>query len=166
MSAVVAHLEKDKLPHPLTGQLLSVGGFLDHNHADLLPEDIHQCWRQELASHSYNTDAVVLSARTTQSIMAQLAADSRDARISPCLFSKASFDGLPDAYLQIAGQDIFRDDGVLYAKQLQRGGAKTKVRTFPAVPHAWWEFEALDEAEEFLPDLVKGVKWLLEQHRP
>lgn len=45
-----------------------------------------------------------------------------------------SFEELPTAYIQVAGADIMRDDGILYEKKLREGGAKTKIDVYVLSP--------------------------------
>lgn len=92
-----------------------------------------------------------------------LEVDSSNPLFSPCLFPASSFENLPPAYVQVAGQDPFRDDELLYVKQLERAGVANRVKLYPGLPHAFFEFDDLDATKEFVPDLTEGVKWVLAQ---
>ena len=46
--------------------------------------------------------------------------DESDWRVSPLLAEKHA--GLPPTYIQVAGSDILRDEGIAYAKVLQQAG--------------------------------------------
>ncbi|KAH8100021.1 Alpha/Beta hydrolase protein [Cristinia sonorae] len=83
---------------------------------------------------------------------------------SPLLYPKRHI--LPPTYLQIAGLDPLRDEGILYERLLREAGVKTRISIYPGVPHgfhlAWPHMTASQKCEE---DLKAGVKWLLELHR-
>jgi acetyl esterase/lipase len=83
--------------------------------------------------------------------------------LSPALFPADSFEGLPPVYSEITGQDPFRDDGLLYIKQLERANVKTKVKVYPGMPHAFFEYPMLEETKNYVPALTEGVQWVLQQ---
>jgi acetyl esterase/lipase len=68
MSAVVTHLaKKDRLSPPITGQLLSVGWYLDQAHKNIL--DVPQEWKDEITSEVDNAEAAIVSKRTIDAII-------------------------------------------------------------------------------------------------
>jgi acetyl esterase/lipase len=52
-------------------------------------------------------------------------ANVRNPHISPLLAT--SHQGLPAAYLQVAGMDPLRDEGMMYEQVLRESGVKTKM---------------------------------------
>ncbi|CAK7213316.1 hypothetical protein SBRCBS47491_001764 [Sporothrix bragantina] len=66
-----------------------------------------------------------------------------------------TFAGLPQAFLQIAGFDPLRDEGLAVAEKLQRDGVPTEVHIYPGLPHF---FSAL------LPDLAQTKKYQARQN--
>ena len=57
----------------------------------------------------------------------------------------ADLTGLPDAYMDIGGLDIFRDEDLTYARRLSDAGVSTEFHLHPGCPHA---FEALAHGAE------------------
>jgi acetyl esterase/lipase len=53
------------------------------------------------------------------------------------------FKDLPNAYIEIGEMDIFRDEAVVYARQLLKAGISTELHVHPGVAHAF---------EAFVPD--------------
>lgn len=45
--------------------------------------------------------------------------------------------GLPPAYIDVGGLDIFRDEDVAYATRLARSGVPAELHVLPGVPHAF-----------------------------
>ncbi len=74
--------------------------------------------------------------------------------VSPILADK--FIGLPEALFILAECDVYVDDGLIYANQLQTAGIKVNCKVYEGMPHAFIlrtyaeTFEALDEICRFL----------------
>ncbi|GJJ13699.1 hypothetical protein Clacol_007955 [Clathrus columnatus] len=84
--------------------------------------------------------------------------------VSPILAE--SFEGLPPAYIQIAGLDILRDEAFLYERLLKEAGVLTKVDVFgeryAGLPHGFHvDFKDLEETKRQERDFVDGLDWLL-----
>lgn len=77
----------------------------------------------------------------------------------PILFE--SHEGLPRAYIEVTGCDPFRDEGIIYGKILARNGVETKLKIFPGLPHAFYEFKQWEAAKEWVPSIVEGARYLL-----
>jgi len=81
---------------------------------------------------------------------------------SPLLTEPLS--GLPAAYFQIAGGDVFRDEGLLYAQLLEESGVPTKFDVYPGLPHGFSQiFPELEASKKWHQDNTKGMQWLLSQ---
>ncbi|KAL4783340.1 Alpha/Beta hydrolase protein [Aspergillus varians] len=71
---------------------------------------------------------------------------------------------LPPAYVQIAGLDPLRDDGLIYERYLRDHGVKTRLQVYPGVPHCHYAFfPELESSRKFRRDVPLGVGWLLGQ---
>ena len=76
--------------------------------------------------------------------------------------SPTAFKGLPRAFVQVAGKDLIRDDGILYARALADHGVETRLAVYPGVPHAfWYAFPQLKQSRELMTDIAVGAAWLL-----
>ncbi|KAL3464594.1 Alpha/Beta hydrolase protein [Aspergillus heterothallicus] len=50
------------------------------------------------------------------------------------------FDGLPPAYIDVGGVDMFRDESVAYAAEIMKAGINVELHVYPGVPHGFEAF--------------------------
>lgn len=56
---------------------------------------------------------------------------------------QTDYHGLPAAYIEVGGLDIFRDEDIEYAQQLSRAGVPTELHVHPGLPHGFEVLGAL-----------------------
>ena len=108
--------------------------------------------------------------------------------VSPLLAD--SFAGLPAAYIQVAGADPLRDEGLCYAERLEEDGVPVKLdmsaffnlsplivvcvaygifmndfsHRYPGVPHGFVNyFPELKICQKWEDDFDQGLHWLLQK---
>ncbi|KAL4908556.1 hypothetical protein BDW74DRAFT_188495 [Aspergillus multicolor] len=146
---------KNNLSPPITGLWVSVP--VTTLTADGIPEQYRDMW----VSRTQNGNAPVLDVADIKfaedAVLPDLQSDLFSPYAHPHLASR-----LPRAYVQVAGLDPLRDDGLVYERYLRDNGVETRLDVYPGVPHCHYAFfPQLKESKRFCADVLVGVGWLL-----
>ncbi|KAK1992600.1 alpha/beta hydrolase fold-3 domain-containing protein [Colletotrichum falcatum] len=143
------------LAPPLTGLWLCVPAIAEE---DAVPAK----YRDLLFSKEQNAEAPVLDAATFRRVTAAYAPDAGSPDYSP-FNSGAPHKGMPPTFLQVAGKDILRDDGLVYERALREHGVDTRLEVYPGAPHGHIAFqgESVGSSVKARVDVYKGLAWLL-----
>ncbi|OTA68563.1 hypothetical protein K449DRAFT_412375 [Hypoxylon sp. EC38] len=88
--------------------------------------------------------------------------DENDLRLNPGYASSSQVAGFPPTVCAVAGLDLFRDEGLLYAKALVEAGVPTDVHMFPGLPHSFATvFPSLSESKRWNTVMDEGILWTL-----
>ncbi|KAL4242700.1 AB hydrolase superfamily protein [Abortiporus biennis] len=135
----------------ITGQLMQIPSI------GFIPEQ----YKSEIYSHEQHKNGHTLTESQRVVFARAYKADPQSPLYSPLLAS--SHKNLPPAYFQVSGQDLLRDDGLLYEKVLRENGVKTKLDIYPGYPHGGHNMLfGLEITKKFERDFVQGVKWLID----
>lgn len=163
LSIVTAHRSvKEKLFPPITGVLATIPVCMSE---ETVPEKYKHLW----VSRKQNIDSPGspgLDSKSVGGYEALYQQDFLSEDFSP-FKSPAPFSALPRTYVQVAGLDILRDDGVIYAKTLADHGVEVKFDAYPGVPHGhfnlWPHLKQSVKAQE---DIIWHAGWLLGREVP
>ncbi|KAJ6552732.1 Alpha/Beta hydrolase protein [Mycena capillaripes] len=154
-AAIVVHRARDDpffTTCKLTGHILQIPALM---HPEAYPEE----YKADLLSLEQNKDAPIVPRANIDFFFDCLQVKPSNPEISPLLLSHHN---LPAAYIQVAGLDPFRDEGLLYARLLRESGIKTKFDVYPGVPHAFnVSFPQLAMSRKWETDIRVGIRWLL-----
>ncbi|KZT37101.1 Alpha/beta hydrolase fold-3, partial [Sistotremastrum suecicum HHB10207 ss-3] len=158
LAASIAHITRDDstFKTKFTGQFLQLPMLC---HVDAHPNELGSEFNSMFEPDQYNTP---LHGRQAFQKMWEMygAPDPEDPKVSP-LCTK-SFNNLPASYIQIAGQDPLRDEGLLYSEALTDNSVSVKVDVYPGCPHGFAASHPETTAsKKYKADAVVGLKWLV-----
>lgn len=136
---------------PIYGVILNVPLVCDYRH---LPQE------PSFTSYDQCTNALLSSGemRAVWDLIIPSPTIGCDPKASPLL---GDVTHLPKHLVFVAGQDPLRDEGLAYARKLQRAGVQVKTHVYPGVPHSFAEFWELDATKRFWRDFTEGLReWL------
>ena len=152
---------------PLTGQWAAYPVFA-HGAArgesdELVPEakKYGDIWG---VSWEQNADGVVLDAKSAEVLFGWYEPDFASPLFNP-LSNVGEFElgKMPRAFVQVAGMDLTRDDGLVFAYALEDAGVEVRLMAYKGVPHSFSGFfPSLEVSKRAMVDLAKGFAWMLD----
>merc|ERR1711881_405688 len=163
ISAVLGALARDeKLEPPLTGLYLCVPAVLN-------PDHVPERYKPEYFSWTENTIDPVLknpggpAGEVHKALKEVVGLDLESSLFDPT-YSKNGLKGYPPTFVEIAGMDPLRDEGLIFEQMLQEEHVPTKLLLHEGYGHMWWmNFPMLEAAKKATRDRLEGARWLLEQ---
>jgi acetyl esterase/lipase len=155
LCAVTSHRAvKEQLSPPLTGLWTAIPVLLAEQTAPLKYRDLHISLSQNANAPVFNTEMVRFCLSTYEPDISSEAATPFNAM--------DTFPQMVPTFIQVAGLDPLRDDGLVYARTLQDHGVPTRVEVYLGVPHAFHvAFPSIEKSKKFNQDTIEGFKWLL-----
>ncbi|KAL4922935.1 alpha/beta hydrolase [Aspergillus undulatus] len=155
LSIITAHRSvKEKLSPPITGVLASIPVCMSK---ETVPEKYKDLW----LSRQQNANAPGLDAKAVRGYDALYQQDFLSEEFSP-FNSTVPFSTIPRTYIQVAGLDVLRDDGLLYAKVLKDSGVNVKFDAYPGMPHGHFNlWPRLKQSIKSQEDTIWHAGWLL-----
>ncbi|THX87518.1 alpha/beta-hydrolase [Aureobasidium pullulans] len=155
LAAVATHKAiRTNLSPPLTGLYLAVPFLLME---DIVPDQYESLW----IAREQNSKAPILNEDALNGIMAAYQPHAKSPEFSP-FNDPESFSKLPRTYVQVAGLDPLRDDGLVYERVLKDHGIETRLDVYPGVPHGFnGMFPRLKQSKRFDIETAVGLGWLL-----
>ncbi|KAK8037665.1 hypothetical protein PG991_001011 [Apiospora marii] len=149
--------EKTGLRPPLTGVWAPL--FMGLNEAAAVPEAYRSLW----ASHGqHGRDALVIDGAKAATMWDYYRPGVGSPLFNPLASPLEGLVGMPRVFLQVAGHDMFRDDGLVLAYALRDRGGEVRLEVYPGVCHSFWVFApGLTVSKRFVRDIVVGFAWLL-----
>jgi acetyl esterase/lipase len=157
LAGVLCHLARDAgLAPPLTGQLLSCGGWIEQSR-------VPARFAARYLSREQNAESPMVAASFDQAFKDELKPDRESGLWAPVDGGEATHRGIPPAYFAICGMDMNRDDGLIYERVLREEcGLATRVDLYRGWPHCFWDaYPELEESGNRTKNIVKAVGWLV-----
>ncbi|KAK4178433.1 AB hydrolase superfamily protein B1A11.02 [Triangularia setosa] len=158
-AGVIAYQARDAgLSPPITGLWSSIPVCILPQAYHLLPVD----QREQLLSLEQNAENPLLTKKSLSDIQVIYGSPPEDPRIS-FLLNKDHRELPKRVYFQICGRDPLRDEAFLWKKLLEgHSGTKSMVHLYTGMPHGFWRFLEMKTSQEWLEDLVEGIRYLCE----
>lgn len=163
LSACIAQRWVDEGNSPkLTGIWLSVPYIFD-------PPSVPEEYRDVYLAREQNAQADIINDHAMKWVNIHQKPDFSSPLCSP-MNSKndaTRHKGMPPTYIQVAGQDPLRDDGLIYERVLRKAGVSTRLHVYPGVPHAHFALvPSLKASLRSTLDTLQGFAWLLKVQEP
>jgi len=147
------------LPHEQTDQLLSLAQNAEN--PMLTRKSLTDIQGQQLCCLKDTIALILLILLIRRNACVELyGSPPADPRVSFLLNETHS--NLPSrAYFQICGGDVLRDEAFLWQKLLRKhSGTISKTHLYSGMPHGFWGFLQMKASQEWLEDLVEGIRSL------
>ncbi|KAL4891127.1 Alpha/Beta hydrolase protein [Aspergillus ambiguus] len=124
-------------------------------------KNVPEKYKPLFLSREQNKDAPCLTVEDIDVFQALYAPDFTSEDYVPFV-NESTFAKMFPTYVQVAGLDPLRDDGLVYEKALRDAGVKTRLDVYPGVPHGHHlYFPWLKQSLKTRRDAVEGLGWLL-----
>ncbi|KAK5695667.1 hypothetical protein LTR17_024490 [Elasticomyces elasticus] len=148
----------EPLTMPLTGRYLTAGSYFNPNN---IPSEYKDHYRSRFDPAC--TGSPMLSKNAKAAFDACLQGDYSSPMFKAALWPSGHA-GLAKTYLQTCGQDINRDEGILYNDLLAKAGVETRLDVYPGCPHCFWHlFPDVAQGKKWRAETQEGIAWLLEK---
>ncbi|KAH7378188.1 carboxylesterase [Cadophora sp. MPI-SDFR-AT-0126] len=107
------------------------------------------------------TDVPVINKESMEIFYREAQVDPEDSNTFTALATD-NHENFPPTYFASCEFDPLRDDAYVMEAALKSKGVPTKHNHYKGMPHYFWVFP-LPEREQFIDDLVEGVRWLISQ---
>jgi versiconal hemiacetal acetate esterase len=129
----------------------------------LHPDNVPAEYKSDYKSFAENgVDVPVLTALSMRQFYDAAGADPTDSSVF-VLLEKENLKNFPPSYIVTCGADPLRDDGVIMEKALKAAGVPVKSDNYPDLPHYFWIFPGIPQAQLFVGNLIAGTKWVIDQ---
>lgn len=153
LAAVVTQLSLVMpLAAPITGLYARIPILLSKH---IVPAE----YRDVYLSREQNAHSTGLDEDGIQKLLALYKPDFHSVHATPFAVAMPHV-GMPPTYVQVAGQDPLRDDGLIYERALRSCGVKTRLDVYPGLPHGNTS-PILKSSRKRQVDTIQGLAWLL-----
>jgi versiconal hemiacetal acetate esterase len=128
-------------------------------HYDHVPEEV----KSKYTSYTDNGNGAAIIDKKSMEIFFEHAGVKPDDADCFTALAKDNHKNFPPTYFAVCERDPLRDDGLVMEEYLKKAGVPTKLDFYKDLPHYFWIFPQIPEGQQFMGNLIGGVKWLLSQ---
>ena len=136
--------------------------------AAIVPLTLHWDHVPEQYKSAYNSykenekDAPIIDKESMDTFYKHAGVDPKDPDTFVALDTE-NHKNFPPVYFAACERDPLRDDSIVFEAALKKAGVPTKLDFYKDLPHYFWIFPAIPEGQQFVANLIGGVKWLISQ---
>jgi versiconal hemiacetal acetate esterase len=128
-------------------------------HWDHVPEE----YKPIYTAYTVNgKDAPIIDKESMRIFYEHAGVDPKDPDTFVAL-DKDNHKNFPPVYFAACERDPLRDDSMVMEAALKKAGVPTKLDLYRDLPHYFWIFASVPEGQQFIANLIGGVKWLISQ---
>lgn len=128
-------------------------------HYDHVPEEYKSIHK----SYEENKEGVpIIDKESMRIFYTEAGVDPKDSDIFTALATD-NHKNYPPTYIASCEFDPLRDDAYVIDAALKKAGVPTKHDHYKGLPHYFWIFPSVPEGQQFVGNLIGGVKWLISQ---
>ncbi|KAL2062346.1 hypothetical protein VTL71DRAFT_6612 [Oculimacula yallundae] len=149
---------RENLSPPLTGLWLNIPPIVLTD--TTLPARYKDLW----LSRTQNAESPTFGKTELDTAINIYQPDEKSATFNPLVDLK-SIPLMPRTFLQVAGMDPLRDDGIIYDQILRDAGVETRLNAYKGMPHGFFGpyFTHLKQSQQHHVDVLEAFGWLLRQ---
>lgn len=128
-------------------------------HWDNVPSEYQSIYK----SYEENKEGVPIIDKESMDIFYTHAeVDPKDSDIFTALATD-NHKNFPPTYFASCEKDPLRDDAYVMEAALKKAGVPTKHDHYKGLPHYFWIIPSVPEGQQFVGNLIGGIKWLISQ---
>lgn len=127
------------------------------------PDNVPEQYKASYTAYNDNKSGVPIIDRNSMEIFYEHLGGSKDDPSLWVLLDKDNHKNFPPVYFTSCEFDPLRDDTTVFKKALDEAGVATKHDHYPGMPHYFWIFPGIPEAQEYVQKLIGGIYWLYSQ---
>jgi len=127
------------------------------------PDNVPAKYKSQYKAYEENAKGVpVIDKNSMEIFINHLGTDQSD-KSAWVLLDTENHKNFPPVYLTSCQFDPLRDDAYVMEAALKEAGVPTKLEFYKGMPHYFWIFPGIPEAEGYIGQLLGGISWFLSQ---
>jgi versiconal hemiacetal acetate esterase len=128
-------------------------------HYDHVPDEYKDMFK---AYEDNKTGVPIIDKNSMEIFYKYAGVDPKDSDVFTALATD-NHKNFPPVYFASCEMDPLRDDSYVMEAALKKAGVPTKHDHYKGLPHYFWIFPSVPEGQQFVGNLIGGVKWLISQ---
>lgn len=129
--------------------------------ATIDPKNVPEKYKSQYRAYEENAKGVpIIDKEVMQTFIEHLGTDPSD-KSAWVLLDTENHKNFPPVYFTSCEFDPLRDDAYVFEAALKEAGVPTKHDHYKGMPHYFWIFPGIPEAQGYIGQLIGGIGWFL-----